>query len=185
MVTSKMMNLIYTLTTCDEELEQIIKLQQNNLPSFISKKEKEAEGFVTVTHDLSILRKMNSKQPHIVAKDKDKVVGYALSMLKDFKDDIEILKPMFAMIDNHLDLSSSYVVMGQVCIDKVYRRQGIFRGLYQAMKNELEKKYDFLITEVASNNIRSLQAHQAIGFKTLITYQSNNIQWHLIYWDWQ
>lgn len=180
-----MMSFIYTLTTCDEELEQIIKLQKNNLSSSISKKEKETEGFVTVTHDLSILRKMNSKQPHIVAKDKDKVVGYALCMLKDFKNDIEILKPMFTMIDNHLDPSSSYVIMGQVCIDKAYRKQGIFRGLYQAMKNELQKKYDFLITEVASNNIRSLQAHQAIGFKTLVTYESDNIQWHLIYWDWR
>lgn len=180
-----MKNLIYTLTTCDEELEQIIKLQQNNLPSSISKKEKEAEGFVTVQHDISILKKMNSKQPHIIAKDKDKVVGYALSMLKDFKEDVEILKPMFAMIDNHLDPSTSYIVMGQICIDKAYRKQGIFRGLYHAMRNELQKKYDFLITEVASNNIRSLQAHQAVGFTTLITYESDNIQWHLIYWDWK
>jgi hypothetical protein len=52
------------------------------------------------------------------------------------------------------------------------------------MKTELQDKYTLLVTEVASNNLRSLQAHYAIGFKTLITHESNDTQWHLIHWDW-
>ena len=75
--------------------------------------------------------------------------------------------------------------MGQVCIDKAYRGQGVFRGLYQKMKVELHKKYDLLITEVAANNPRSLRAHNAIGFKDLLIYQSGAIDWHLIYWNWE
>ncbi|WP_024768319.1 GNAT family N-acetyltransferase [Aquimarina macrocephali] len=178
------MNITYTVISSETELQQILVLQHNNLPVSISQTEKEAEGFVSVQHDLDILRKMNNKQPHIIAKDGDKVVGYALCMLKDFKEDIELLKPMFSIIENHLDSSISYVIMGQVCIDKAYRKQGIFRGLYQTMKTELQDKYNLLITEVASNNLRSLQAHYAIGFKTLITHESDGTEWHLIHWNW-
>ena len=179
------MSVTYTVITSEAELRQIIALQRNNLPVSISKSEKESEGFVTVQHDYAILKKMNDQQPHIIAKDGDKVVGYALCMLKNFKDDIEVLKPMFSKIDKHLNPSTSYITMGQICIDKAYRRQGIFRGLYNTMKSELHQKYDLLITEVASSNLRSLQAHYAIGFKTLLIYTSDDIEWHLIHWNWE
>ncbi len=180
-----MKNIEYTCVTQENELRQIIHLQQTNLPSSISETEKQKEGFVTVQHDLNILNKMNNKQPHIIAKDEDKVVGYALCMPKEFKEDIEILKPMFSKIDQHLTSGNSYIAMGQICIDKAYRRQGIFRGLYQKMKSELQTKYDYLITEVASNNLRSIQAHQAIGFNSWITYAVDGIEWHLIRWNWE
>ncbi|WP_299259573.1 GNAT family N-acetyltransferase [uncultured Aquimarina sp.] len=175
----------YATVTSDKELEQILLLQQKNLSVSISSEEKKKEGFVTVEHDFNILKKMNDQQPHIIAKDRDKVVGYTLCMTSDFGNDIEVLKPMFKKIENSLDQSNKYIVMGQVCIDKDYRGQGIFRGLYKHMKLELHKKYDLLITEVAANNIRSLGAHNAIGFKDLMVYESDNIKWHLIYWNWE
>ncbi len=178
------MNVTYTVTTSETELQQILKLQHSNLPVSISSIEKQKEGFVTVRHDLAILKKMNDKQPHIIAKDEDNVVGYALCMHKDFKHEIEILRPMFSKIEEHLDPSTSYITMGQICVDKAYRKQGIFRGLYHKMRDELKEQYDLLITEVAANNTRSLQAHYAVGFTTLITYQSDGVEWCLIRWNW-
>jgi len=175
----------YTSVISDIELEQIIKLQKKNLPHNISTSEKEKEGFLTVKHDFEILKKMNTHQPHIIAKDGDSVIAYALCMHQKFKNDIEILKPMFSMIDKHIETETTYIVMGQICIDKTYRKQGVFNGLYQKMKTELKEKYDLLITEVATNNSRSLQAHLAIGFKTLKVYTFDQIEWHIIYWDWQ
>ncbi|WP_103867006.1 N-acetyltransferase [Aquimarina sp. I32.4] len=178
------MSIIYTVATTDIELQQIIMLQQYNLPISISQIEIEKEGFVTVQHDLAILKKMNYRQPHIIAKKENKVIGYALCMHKDFKNDINTLKPMFTVIDDQLPSNVPYIIMGQICIDKVSRKQGVFRGLYTRMKNELHKNYRLLITEVATSNTRSLQAHFAIGFKTLIQYECNGTKWHLIYWDW-
>lgn len=180
-----MKDIKYTIASSINELDQIIDLQHINLFSSISKTEKQEEGFLTVQHDLDMLKKMNNKQPHIIAKDEDKVVGYALSMAKEFKDDIEVLKPMFSKIDGQLNSNKSYIIMGQICIDKAYRKQGIFRGLYQTMKKELLQKYDLLITEVAASNSRSLQAHYAVGFSDLLVYNSNGITWHLIQWDWK
>ncbi|MBP2831347.1 GNAT family N-acetyltransferase [Aquimarina sp. U1-2] len=180
-----MKNITYTITYSIDELKQILKLQQNNLPASISKIEKEKEGFVTVQHDLDTLRKMHHLEPHIIAKDGNNVIGYALSMVRSFKDDIDILKPMFVKIDNLLHTDTSYIVMGQVCIDKDFRKQGVFRGLYHKMQEELRNKYDVLITEVAADNTRSLNAHYAIGFTDLLVYEADGVMWHLLQWDWK
>ncbi len=179
------MGLLYTVVTSETELHQIIALQQKNLPISVSQEEKEKEGFVTVQHTIEILRKMNEKQPHIIAKDENNVVGYALSMSKEFKDEIEILKPMFSKIDKNLDSTTSYITMGQICIDKSYRKQGMFRGLYYKMRDELKDTYDILITEVAANNTRSLNAHYAVGFTDLLVYEANGVTWHLVEWNWK
>ncbi|MEW7278778.1 GNAT family N-acetyltransferase [Aquimarina sp. 2201CG1-2-11] len=165
-------------------MKQILHLQQSNLPVSISESEKQKEGFLTVKHDLTILAKMNSVQQHIIAKNEDKVIGYALCMTKDFKNDIPVLEPMFVQVDNVIDVSTSYITMGQICVDKEYRRQGVFRGLYQKMKEQLKGKYDLLITEVDADNLRSLQAHYAVGFEKLTTYEASGATWQVVCWDW-
>ncbi len=180
-----MRNITYTVTSSINELKQILHLQQNNLSSSITNIEKHKEGFLTVKHDLNILKKMHDQEPHIIAKDANTVIGYTLSMVQDFKNDIDVLKSMFAKIDDQLNVQTTYIVMGQVCVDKAYRKQGIFRGLYYKMRDELNNKYDLLITEVAADNTRSLRAHYAIGFTDLLIYDSAGVSWHLMQWDWQ
>ncbi len=128
---------------------------------------------------------MNDTCAHIIAKHQEKIVGYALCMLKEFKNNVEVLKPMFHQIDNCLESNQTYMTMGQICIDKTYRKQGIFRGLYHYMKQQLQSEFDMVITEVDINNTRSVNAHYAIGFKDLKFYNSNNQEWVLIFWDWE
>ena len=94
--------MIYKRVDSNEELDQILELQHNNFSSSISNKEKEEEGFVTVHHDFELLKSMNNKCAHIIAKHDKNVVGYALCMLKEFEKEIEILKPMFHQIDRCL-----------------------------------------------------------------------------------
>ena len=167
-----------------QELNEILELQKANISPSISNNEKLEEGFVTVHHTFEVLNAMNNKCPHIIAKYDDKVIGYTLCMLRDFKEDIDILKPMFMQIDNCLKEKQSYIVMGQVCVDKPFRKQGVFRGLYNFMKEELQSNYNLIITEVDQKNTRSMNAHKAIGFKHLTTYYSKGQDWALIFWDW-
>lgn len=176
--------IIYKRAESNEELNQILELQRINLKSVISTEEKEIEGFVTIHHSFEILKTMNEKCAHIIAKNNDKVVGYALCMLKEFKKDIELLKPMFQQIEGCLKNDENYFTMGQICIDRMFRKQGVFRGLYSFMKEQLQSEFDVLITEVDFANERSLNAHYAIGFKLLHSYNSNNQDWALISWDW-
>lgn len=180
--------IVYTLSENDRELQQILSLQGQNLPHAISGEELSKEGFLTVQHDFKTLKAMHEICPHILAKDGPTLVGYALSMHPDFSAPIAILIPMFEEIDKALkarseDLKSqlSYLVMGQICIAKAYRRQGVFRNLYKHMLLKLPPEFNTIITEVDATNTRSLQAHFAVGFKLLSTYRSGGQEWELIY----
>lgn len=178
------MKIQYTRVTTFDELEQILVLQKNNATDAISSIEKQNEGFVTVSHTYDILKQMNDACPHIIAKDGDLVIGYALVMLKKFRDEISILSRMFETAAELLG-DKNYLAMGQICISKEYRKQGIFRGMYDFYKEELQNEFDCLLTEVATNNERSLSAHLNMGFEVLKTQVSNGVSWELIKWDWR
>ncbi|MGB5700734.1 GNAT family N-acetyltransferase, partial [Muriicola sp.] len=127
----------FTRVSRQEELAEILALQEQNLATNLTEKEIEKEGFVTVSHTLDLLSKMNAICPHIIAKDKGRVIGYALCMHPDFSREIPVLLSMFEQIGEVVPTEQSYLVMGQVCIDKAYRGKGIFRGLYKTMKRSL------------------------------------------------
>jgi len=162
------------------ELEQILSLQKKNLPNALTEKEMTKEGFVTAVHTLDLLDRMNRVYPHIIAMEKDEVIGYALCMHPNFANEIDILKPMFEEINAILSTDQKYMVMGQVCIDKAYRKMGIFKKLYEKMKEGIGANFNCIITEVDALNTRSLNAHFSVGFKELKTYNSNGRKWHLI-----
>lgn len=177
------MKIQYSRVTLEDELRQIIALQKVNAIDSISSEEKEKEGFVIVLHTYDILKLMNDACPHIIAKDGDMVVGYALVMLKEFRDEIAILSAMFETAAQLLR-NKNYLAMGQICISKEYRKKGVFRGMYTFYKEELQNEFDCLLTEVATNNTRSLGAHLNIGFEVLKTQVSNGVSWELIHWNW-
>ncbi|MFV5697143.1 GNAT family N-acetyltransferase [Flavobacterium sp. ZT3R17] len=179
-----MKSIIYKRASSIDELEQIRTLQLQNSSKNITSEEKLQEGFVTVQHTVALLEQMNLVCAHIIAKDNDIVVGFALVMLSGFRNEIEVLIPMFERIDGLVPKDKTFVVMGQICVDKNYRKQGIFRGLYHFYREELQHEFDYLITEVAAINLRSMQAHEAVGFKTINNYEEDGTVWNIIAWDW-
>ncbi|NNE03882.1 MAG: GNAT family N-acetyltransferase [Eudoraea sp.] len=174
------MKIQYSRAASDEELKQILQLQSANLRSAISEHESQNEGFVSVVHTLDLLKEMNAAAAHILAKDGEKVAGYALCMHPSFANEIDMLKPMFNKVKELLDPDHNFIIMGQVCIAKQFRGKGIFRGLYKAMAMALFPEYDSIITEVDEDNQRSLEAHYAVGFKDIEVYRSGDRLWHLI-----
>lgn len=178
----------YSQAQSTKELNEILNLQKQNLSSGLTSEEKTNEGFVTVQHDLPLLQKMNLFCAHTLAKESTTVVGYALSMHPNFKSELPVLIPMFTEIERAFNRNSfikknnvSYIVMGQICIDKAYRKQGIFRNLYKHMLQNIQPEFNTIITEVDATNTRSLEAHLAVGFKSLCKYTSGGQQWDLIY----
>ena len=170
----------YTKARTKDELEQILQLQQKNLFENLSEDERITQGFVTVKHSFEILKKMNDSCKHTIAVYNDKVVGFALSMTKEFSNDIPILQPMFIEISKSVT-DDNYITMGQICIDKEYRGLGIFRGLYKFMKTEIcASRFSSIITEIDIKNKRSLKAHEAIGFQKIKDYKSGDKIWRLV-----
>ncbi len=173
----------YERVSSKQQLREILEIQSRAIKHNVSVEEQKSDGFITIPHTFEVLNKMNEAAAHCVALKEGKVVGYALVMLQTFRNEMDILVPMFETADQLLP-GLNYLVMGQVCIDKSYRGKGVFRGLYNFYKSELADKYDCLFTEVATENKRSLQAHLAIGFKVLDTQVTDGTSWELVCWDW-
>lgn len=160
----------------ESELLGILELQQLNLRNHVSIEERKTDGFVTIKHSLELLQKMSSFEKQIIAIEDQKIVGFALTMVQEVKNSIPVLEPMFRIF-NEIKYNSKYVseynyyVMGQICISKSHRGQGLFRKLYSKHQSEFASKYDLCVTEVSDNNPRSLGAHLKLALKL-----SKNIQ---------
>ena len=166
-------------------------MQKRNLQSSLSHAEIEEEGFVTCIHDLALLEKMNHPYQHILAvNEKEEVVGYCLVMLPQWRNELAVLKSMFDTIEASVFADETikeeeYLTVGQVCIGKDYRKQGVFRKMYDYYKGAYAKYFKYCITEIAVSNKRSFNAHQSVGFQLLKNYLSDDgKEWDLVIWDW-
>ncbi|MEN0003160.1 MAG: GNAT family N-acetyltransferase [Bacteroidota bacterium] len=178
-----------TLQT-DRDITDLLELQAANLPTAISQEEARSQGFVTVQHSPQLLKEMMAAAPQIIIRDRALLAGYALAMPVSMREKIPVLIPMFEQIDqlqlHGKSLSSTpYIVMGQICIAKPYRGEGFFDWLYDGLRMHLSDAYEFIITGVATRNMRSLKAHQRVGFQVLHSYVAPDGEgWELIGWDW-
>lgn len=172
------------------DIHQILTLQQVNLPASITSEELEDQGFVTVQHTVELLLDMNAAEPQVIAKDGEQLVGYALVMLPGFAHRVPVLVPMFELLNTLIYqgrklADCTYYVVGQVCVAKSHRGQGVFDGMYQQHQRQMSDRYDFVITEIATRNRRSLRAHARVGFETIHRYTApNGEEWDIVLWDW-
>lgn len=171
-------------------LEGILKLQQENLPINISEEEAQEQGFVTVVHTLPLLNRMNEAAPHTIAvNEQSEVVGYCLTMLPSFRNEIPVLIPMFDMIDTLIWNGSplrdlKYFVMGQCCIAKPHRGLGIFDALYHGQRDFFKTKYQVVVTEISKRNQRSWRAHKRLGFELIHEYEAPDGEiWLVVAWN--
>lgn len=171
------------------ELSDILVLQKKNTKALIPFNEIKTQGFVTVEHQLEQLIKMQELVPQIIAVHQRQLIGYALVMPRELKKSVSALIPMFNLLDTlsykgQAIKELSYYVMGQICIAKEFRGQGVFKQLYTAHRKLLSKQYNYCITEVSTSNLRSMQAHFALGFELLHRFTDAQDEWNIIIWDW-
>lgn len=180
----------YTTTKSIKDLSGILELQKNNLPSNLTPEEIAREGFVTIIHSLEDIIKMNALEQHIIAKDDDKIIAYLLAMTSKFKADIPMLIPMFENFEkinlrDKLLAEYNYIVVGQVCVAKGYRGQGILDNCYTEYRKQFKGTYDFAITEIATKNQRSINAHKRIGFNEIHRFIGpDHVEWSIVIWEW-
>jgi hypothetical protein len=172
-----------------DELEQILSLQKKNLALNISETDVQTQGFVTLQHNLDTLVNMHELAPSVIIKKDEAVIGYALTMLCECRHLIPGLEAMFANMDklswkNRPLTDYRFYVMGQICIDKVFRGLGLVEELYSFHKEVYGSSFDLLVTEIATRNQRSLRAHEKAGFKTIHVYRDELDEWAVVVWDW-
>ncbi|HMQ07085.1 MAG TPA: hypothetical protein PKC30_07265 [Saprospiraceae bacterium] len=170
----------------EQDLENIISLQAENFENAVTPEEARKEGFVTIIYDVPTLRNICGPYRHIIAVDGEILAGYALVLLKSAVPDVPFVLPMVNMIKNlsfkGVDLEEeNWFIMGQVCVAKPYRGKGVLQAMYDSMKNYYMNIFQYIITEIAGRNQRSLYAHQNVGFKILHSFHDDQGElWHIV-----
>ena len=173
----------------DAELEGIRLLQRENLRKLIGETEAGKEGFLTAEYSMETLQQMHQFQPSIIAKDGDAVAGYVIVTTKDSYGQHPLLDSLFDSIDalvyNGTALKNvNYILVGQLCVGKAYRGIGLVQKMYAYYQQCLNKEYQYLITDVAQENPRSIKAHLKTGFEIIDTLKYDGIGWDIVLWDW-
>lgn len=178
-----------TIVTSDEELWQIHKLNQQNLKANLSISQQQEHGFVSWLYSYELLKQLHVIAPSIIVKEDDKVVGYALVTpirAGEFHPDLQAMINKLQTIEyKNKPLSSwQYYIMGQVCINIDHRGKGLVAMLFKKHTELYKEKYDLLVTEISTSNLRSQKAHENVGFKTIDTYKDALDTWNVVVWEW-
>lgn len=171
--------LTYTTAQSRPDLEQILALQRSNLPGAAPGQEQ--QGFVTLQYTVPLLESVCGPYRHVIAKDGGQVVGYTLVLLPEAKEHFPEIEGMYGVVDAWRAPGTRYFVMGQVCVAEGYRGQGVFRGLYHKLREEMQPHFDFVATDVSRKNVRSMNAHAGVGFREI----NQGSPWQVIVWDWR
>jgi hypothetical protein len=180
---------VSTTVSSPDEIRQIYRLNQVNLKQNLNAAEKASDGFVSWLYSVDLLEKMHALAPSVIVKHQDRVVGYALTTLKESRSFHRDLETMFRQLEPVLYLGKplpvyNFYCMGQICVDKTFRGKGIVSMLYNEHKKVYGKQFDFILTEISSSNPRSLKAHLNMGFEIIYTYTDAIDEWHVVVWDW-
>lgn len=178
-----------TRVSSPSEIIGIRDLQALNLRQNITAEEAIDQGFLTAAYTIEYLQQMNSASPAIIAKDGDKVVGYALVATKEIRKGHDLVEGLFDAIDEckykgKLLKDVNYVVVGQLCVAKEYRGQDLVQKLYGHFRDCLSYEFTYLVTDVAIANTRSLKAHKKRGFQVISELMYGGFGWDIVLWDW-
>ena len=184
-------NPMISITTVSRksELQQIHLLNQKNLKSNLSAIQQQQEGFVTWSYSTQLLQQIHQLAPSIIAKEGDVVVGYALATLREatvFHPELDsFLKAVENLQYKGIPLSQHrFYCMGQICVDKEYRGKGLLREMYNKHRETYSSDFDFILTDIATNNPRSLRAHFNVGFNSICQFKDVHGKWDVVVWDW-
>jgi predicted N-acetyltransferase YhbS len=173
-----------------DEIENLLDLQRANLAANLDAQTIESQGFVSFVYSPEDIRKKMEAAPQIIARDGDLIIGYALVTTMEVGWTIPNFVPFlekFSFLkykDKTLDQLRTYA-MGQVCVRAGYRGLGIFDALYAEHKRRFKGIFDLCVTEIATDNGRSLAAHKRVGFETVHTFfdDFNKKEWQIVVLD--
>ena len=178
------------LATTDREIQGIRDLQEANLKENVALEKRPIDGFLTAKYSLDFLKAMNKSTPAIIAKQKGEVVGYALATNRSLLGQHPLLKDLSIQI-NKIPFGDKaigdfdYLVVGQLCVARQVRGQGLAQRLYAHFKTTYQEQYPFSVTDVDQSNLASLKTHLNVGFQVVSTLQYGNSNWDVVIWDWR
>jgi predicted GNAT superfamily acetyltransferase len=172
-----------------EEIKGVKHLHDKNLKKNLTPEQQAAQGFVTFEYDLDFLEAIHRAHPSVIAVDEGVVVGYVLVVTRESQQ----LHPLITEFVRHLSRieykgqlidQSSFCLVGQLCVAQTHTGQGLVQRMYQAYREQHSAEFDYLVTDVDAQNVRSLKAHLKTGFEVVGSLAHQGSRWDVILWDW-
>lgn len=182
------MNKINIRRAKEKDLIEIRKLQEKHHYKNVSEKEKLKEGFVSVKTSISLLKEINKEGIFVAEKD-NKLLGYVFPLTLKHTKKISLLGPFikrFSKIKYKNKKLSDYkwIIAGQILVDKEYKGKGIVEELWKSFIKLMRKKYELIISEVSSQNPRSLHVSTTkLNLEILKKYYAEGRNWYIVVYD--
>ncbi|MFZ9262108.1 MAG: GNAT family N-acetyltransferase [Chitinophagaceae bacterium] len=173
------------LVQTSDEILQIKALQEKNLKQNITAEEASSQGFLTASYSIEYLQEMNKAFPSVIAKDGEKVVGYAMITTHAMREGHDLINDLFNNIDRcryrgQFLKKTAYVVVGQLCVSKEYRGMNLVTRMYDHFAEAVRGNYSYIVTDVDCDNHRSLKAHANAGFEVIDSLVYGGKKWNIV-----
>ena len=172
-----------------EDIEKVLELHFKYQIDSIKEEDKK-DGFITTAFTKEqMIDLITLEQGLFIAVNDEKVVAYVMSASWKFLS----RWPMFAFMveDLHnleylgqkLTVQNSYQY-GPVCVDKEYRRSGVFEQIFDFARENMTKKFPILVTFINKINARSYEAHtKKLKLEVIKEFSYNNNNYYELVYD--
>jgi hypothetical protein len=167
------------LATIDN-IDEVLCLHYRYQIDSINEEDK-ADGFITTAFTKAHLTRLIEVENGLfIACVNNKIIAYVMAASWDFWSQW----PMFQfMIENlhdsldreqHITKENSYQY-GPVCVDKIFRGQGVFESIFNFSLQEMSKRYPIMVTFINKVNLRSYEAHtKKTSLKVISCFEFNS-----------
>lgn len=169
----------------DVDIPAILDMQAANFIGNLKDAERR-DGFLSVKFTRRQFEEMASHVGVIIAAAEGGLAGYLCASSCEFNRSFPLLVAMMRQFDaidyRGRSLAASRVfIYGPVCIDRSYRGQGLLRGLYDTLLQEVVGRYDIGVAFVAGDNPHSLRAHvDGLGMTHVGEFTFSGKQYHIL-----
>ncbi|NVK25446.1 MAG: GNAT family acetyltransferase [Gammaproteobacteria bacterium] len=173
----------YRIATLDD-IPQILQLHYRYQVDSISEEDK-ADGFITTAFtEAQLTELIEQEQGLFIGEQDQQIVAYAMAASWQFWSRWPMFAHMIKDLESNtyqgftLTVDNSYQY-GPVCVDKSFRGQGVFEGVFEFALKSMAKRYPVLVTFINKINPRSFAAHtQKVRLDVIKEFEFNDNQYY-------
>lgn len=172
-----------------KDIEGVLQLQKKYQIDTIAEEDKK-DGFVTTSFTKEQLKKLiEEEQGLFIAQNQDGIVAYVMVASWQYWSAWPLFQYMIEDLPNleyqgrQLSVENSYQY-GPICIDKSVRGSGALEGIFELAREEMAKRFSFLVTFINKINPRSYEAHaRKLGLELIQEFDYNNNSYYELIYD--
>ena len=171
------------------DIPNVLGLQVNNLFRNVSEDERRKEGFVSFESSPELLKEIINDGGIILAKSNGLTVGYliyfSLTQGKKIANFLKLIESVEERVYKNRKLKEqNFCILGQICIEKNWRNNGILEKLYVKLRADLLGVYDLAISDISEDNKKSVHVHlEKMNFENMGVYSHNDKNWVVVLLD--